>query len=195
MSFTRRIDCWDDIPGAISDMQRAGAGHRVPLLQALYQGRIAHLETQRSASPKLLNFGVQRSGSQLCCCWVMTTTCSRSVLARGRLPREQSAGHGSSSSTAQAVNPTTMNRQSRWPNSSAACSWLNARRPVSKPGRGPPTGSTKAPTAWCCDPLQDPCTPPSRGEGCSDPQAQTAGRTNGAKQNSQHQTAVGQQRR
>jgi len=54
MSFTRRIDCWDDIPGAISDMQRAGAGHRVPLLQALYQGRIAHLETQRSASPKLL---------------------------------------------------------------------------------------------------------------------------------------------
>ena len=48
-----RIDTWDDIPGAIGLMQQAGAGHRVPILQALYHGRIAHLEVQRTGSTGL----------------------------------------------------------------------------------------------------------------------------------------------
>ena len=45
-----RIERWDEIPGAISRMQAAGAGHRVPLMQALYHGRIAHLELPRGGS-------------------------------------------------------------------------------------------------------------------------------------------------
>ena len=47
------IDKRSDIPRAIAAMQQAGAGHRVPLLQALYRGRIALLEAQRNSSSKL----------------------------------------------------------------------------------------------------------------------------------------------
>lgn len=47
-----RIDAWNDIPRAISLMQQAGVP-RCPALQALYQGRIAHLEVQRTGSTKL----------------------------------------------------------------------------------------------------------------------------------------------
>lgn len=47
------IDKRSDIPRAISAMQQAGTGHRVPLLQALYCGRIALLEAQRTSSSKL----------------------------------------------------------------------------------------------------------------------------------------------
>jgi len=48
-----KIDCWDDIPPAITRLQAAGAGHRVPLLQALYHGQIAHLEMHRHSSARL----------------------------------------------------------------------------------------------------------------------------------------------
>ena len=41
-----------DIPGVIAQMQAAGAEHRVPLLQAVYHGQIAHLEIQRNTSAK-----------------------------------------------------------------------------------------------------------------------------------------------
>ena len=44
------ISEWDQIPGVISQMQAAGAEHRIPLLQALYHGRIAHLEMARAGS-------------------------------------------------------------------------------------------------------------------------------------------------
>ena len=47
-----RIDAWNDIPRAISLMQQAGVP-RYPALQALYRGRIAHLEVQRTGSTKL----------------------------------------------------------------------------------------------------------------------------------------------
>ncbi len=47
------IDCWDDIPPAIARLQAAGAGHRVPLLQAFYRGQIAHLEMHRHSSARL----------------------------------------------------------------------------------------------------------------------------------------------
>lgn len=45
-----KIDTWDAIPAAISRMQTAGAEHRVPILQALYRGEIAHLEMGRNGS-------------------------------------------------------------------------------------------------------------------------------------------------
>lgn len=44
MTTLTRLDRWEDIPAAISQMQLAGAGHRVPLLQALYRGEIAYAE-------------------------------------------------------------------------------------------------------------------------------------------------------
>lgn len=47
-----RINSWSDIPHAISRQQAAGAGHRVPLLQALMHRRIAHLELQRTGSAR-----------------------------------------------------------------------------------------------------------------------------------------------
>ncbi len=53
MSAFLRIDAWSDIPSAIAKMQVAGAGHRVPLLQALYRGQIAHLEMHRHSSARL----------------------------------------------------------------------------------------------------------------------------------------------
>ncbi len=53
MSAFLRIDAWSDIPAAIAKMQVAGAGHRVPLLQALYRGQIAHLEMHRASSARL----------------------------------------------------------------------------------------------------------------------------------------------
>lgn len=49
-----RINTWSDIPDAISKMQVAGVGHRVPIMQALYHGRIAHLEVQRTGSNGLM---------------------------------------------------------------------------------------------------------------------------------------------
>lgn len=52
MTVFRRINSWSDIPHAISQAQQAGAGHRVPLLQALYHGRIAHWELQRTSSAR-----------------------------------------------------------------------------------------------------------------------------------------------
>lgn len=45
-----RIDTWDAIPAAISRLQTAGADHRVPVLRALYRGKIAHLELGRNGS-------------------------------------------------------------------------------------------------------------------------------------------------
>lgn len=45
-----QIDSLDDIPGAIARLQAAGAGHRVPLLQAVLHGRIAHAELHRATS-------------------------------------------------------------------------------------------------------------------------------------------------
>ncbi|MDT7953186.1 MAG: hypothetical protein RQ966_16915 [Acetobacteraceae bacterium] len=50
MSVFVQIDSFDAIPAAIGRMQAAGAGHRVPILQALYRGEIAHLELGRGAS-------------------------------------------------------------------------------------------------------------------------------------------------
>jgi len=47
------INTWDDIPPAIARLQAAGAGHRVPLLQALYRGQVAHLEMHRHSSARL----------------------------------------------------------------------------------------------------------------------------------------------
>ena len=52
MTFFTRINSWSDIPHAISQAQQAGAGHRVPLLQGLYNGRIAHWELQRTSSAR-----------------------------------------------------------------------------------------------------------------------------------------------
>ena len=49
-----QINKWSDIPDAISKMQAAGAGYRVPLMQALYHGRIAHFEVQRTGSTGLM---------------------------------------------------------------------------------------------------------------------------------------------
>lgn len=43
-----KIDTWDDVPRAISTMQLAGADHRVPILQALYAGRIGTWEARRT---------------------------------------------------------------------------------------------------------------------------------------------------
>ncbi len=53
MSAFLRIEAWSDIPAVIAKMQVAGAGHRVPLLQALYRGQIAHLEMHRHSSARL----------------------------------------------------------------------------------------------------------------------------------------------
>lgn len=50
MSAFVKIDTWEAIPAAISRMQTAGADHRVPVLQALYRGEIAHLEIGRGGS-------------------------------------------------------------------------------------------------------------------------------------------------
>lgn len=47
-----KINTRDDIPLAIARLQAAGVGHRVPLLQALYHGRIAHLELHRGTSAR-----------------------------------------------------------------------------------------------------------------------------------------------
>lgn len=47
-----KINTRDDIPPAIARMQAAGAEHRVPLLQALYHGRIAHTELHRGTSAR-----------------------------------------------------------------------------------------------------------------------------------------------
>lgn len=44
------INTWDDIPPAIARMQVAGAGHRVPLLQALYHSHIAYADMHRGTS-------------------------------------------------------------------------------------------------------------------------------------------------
>jgi hypothetical protein len=60
MSAPISIDRFDQIPDAISKMQAAGAAHRVPLLQALYHGRIAHLEIQRDTSANLLKSFIGR---------------------------------------------------------------------------------------------------------------------------------------
>lgn len=43
-----KIDTWDDIPRAISTMQLAGVNHRVPVLQAVYAGRIGTWEARRT---------------------------------------------------------------------------------------------------------------------------------------------------
>jgi len=48
-----KISCRDDIPGAIAKLQAAGAGHRMPLLQAVYHGEIANLEMHRHSSARL----------------------------------------------------------------------------------------------------------------------------------------------
>jgi hypothetical protein len=48
-----KINTWDDIPAAISRLQVAGAGHRIPVLQALYNRRIAHLDMHRASSARL----------------------------------------------------------------------------------------------------------------------------------------------
>ena len=53
MTILTPLDRWEDIPTAISKMQLAGAGHRVPLLQAIYRGEIAHLELHRPGSAGL----------------------------------------------------------------------------------------------------------------------------------------------
>lgn len=50
--FLVKINSRDDIPPAIARMQAAGAGHRVPLLQAVYHGRIAHAELHRGTSAR-----------------------------------------------------------------------------------------------------------------------------------------------
>ncbi len=47
-----KINVRDDIPPAIAKMQAAGAGHRVPLLQSVYHGRIAHVELHRGTSAR-----------------------------------------------------------------------------------------------------------------------------------------------
>ena len=47
-----RINTWADIPAAIARMQAAGVVHRIPLLQNLYHGRIAHLELHRDGSAR-----------------------------------------------------------------------------------------------------------------------------------------------
>ncbi len=49
-----KIDSWADIPDAIARMQAAGAEHRIPLLQGLYRGQIAHLEIHRGTSASML---------------------------------------------------------------------------------------------------------------------------------------------
>lgn len=49
-AFIVRIDAWEDIPGAISTMERVGAYHSAVPLRALYQGRIAHLGVARNTS-------------------------------------------------------------------------------------------------------------------------------------------------
>lgn len=48
-----KINSWADVATAIARMQVAGAGHRVPVMQALFDGRIAHLELHRGSSAKL----------------------------------------------------------------------------------------------------------------------------------------------
>ena len=48
MTATLKIDTWADVPRAISTMQLAGASHRVPVLQALYAGRIGTWEARRT---------------------------------------------------------------------------------------------------------------------------------------------------
>ena len=53
MSAFLKINRWADVPAAIATMQAAGAGHRIPLMQALYHGRIAHLELHRGGSARL----------------------------------------------------------------------------------------------------------------------------------------------
>ena len=43
-----RIERWDQIPQAISQIQAAGQHHRAVPLQALYRGLISHVEVQRN---------------------------------------------------------------------------------------------------------------------------------------------------
>ena len=52
MTAFLKIDRWADIPTAIATMQAAGADHRIPLMQGLYHGRIAHLELHRDGSAR-----------------------------------------------------------------------------------------------------------------------------------------------
>lgn len=52
-----RINTWDDVPRAISTMQASkDFKHRVPTMQALYQGRIGLYEVQRAGSAKAFKF-------------------------------------------------------------------------------------------------------------------------------------------
>jgi len=47
-----KINTRDDIPPAIAKLQAAGVRHRVPLLQAVYHGRVAHAELHRGTSTR-----------------------------------------------------------------------------------------------------------------------------------------------
>lgn len=53
MPHVLKLNTFADIPEAIAKMRIAGAGHRVPLLQALHSGEIGLLELQRSGSTGL----------------------------------------------------------------------------------------------------------------------------------------------
>lgn len=46
------LHTWADIPPAIARLQAAGADRRVPLLRALYYGRITHMELHWGGSAK-----------------------------------------------------------------------------------------------------------------------------------------------
>jgi hypothetical protein len=63
MSFAIRVDRLDQVPWAISRMQAGGAAHRAALLTAVYHGRIAHMELQRSTGAGLLKRFI--AGAQL----------------------------------------------------------------------------------------------------------------------------------
>lgn len=52
MTLFMPINRWSDIPHAISRAHQAKADHRVPFLQGLYNGRIAHWELQRTSSAR-----------------------------------------------------------------------------------------------------------------------------------------------
>lgn len=53
MTAAFRVESWADLPRIISQLQAAGVGHRIPLLQALLHGRIAYLELERGSSAAL----------------------------------------------------------------------------------------------------------------------------------------------
>ena len=50
LGYTLPVNAWHDIPAAIATLQAAGALHRIPMLRALYAGRIAHFEAARNTS-------------------------------------------------------------------------------------------------------------------------------------------------